>query len=253
MMILKLMWQHRSTFFGSVGGWLRVMLSHLNGAVFNMALMFYADACIFLGLLEMCISVIIFYRLVRIRRALLALATGRVPMHVVRTRLAIISKAIAEVLVLFGQVNNVYGRAFMVFIIINGPLSAALVNSILFGSVQPSFKIYVLAFITGEWTYIVGFHLVITFYNLLFHRLGLPLIRLWHRVGRGKHRRHRNMRRQVQWKLMWLIEKIHSKQQYGFAYGRVGLVTTKSFGKFVLIYCKLLIITYKLSIRVGQD
>ncbi|KAH7639965.1 hypothetical protein HUG17_3998 [Dermatophagoides farinae] len=50
----------------------------------------------------------------------------------------------------------------------------------------------------------------------------------------------------MQWKLMNYIEKFHTKNRYGFSYGKYGAIDLSSFIRFLLIYCKMVMMTYKM-------
>nr|XP_046909405.1 uncharacterized protein LOC124490883 [Dermatophagoides farinae] len=56
----------------------------------------------------------------------------------------------------------------------------------------------------------------------------------------------------MQWKLMDYIEKFHTKKRYGFSYGKYGAIDISSFIRFLLIYCKMLMMTYKMFMEYSN-
>ncbi|XP_046908122.2 uncharacterized protein LOC124489778 [Dermatophagoides farinae] len=57
---------------------------------------------------------------------------------------------------------------------------------------------------------------------------------------------NRNLNLHFHWKLCLHIEKFHTKKQYGFTYGRFGIISMAGFVRFLMIYCKMAMVTYKM-------
>nr|XP_027199645.1 uncharacterized protein LOC113793771 [Dermatophagoides pteronyssinus] len=49
------------------------------------------------------------------------------------------------------------------------------------------------------------------------------------------------------WKQCLHIEKFHTKNHYGFTYGRFGVISMVGFVRFLMIYAKMTMVTYKMT------
>ncbi|XP_075676941.1 uncharacterized protein LOC113793771 [Dermatophagoides pteronyssinus] len=62
-----------------------------------------------------------------------------------------------------------------------------------------------------------------------------------------RERQKRNYDLNFHWKQCLHIEKFHTKNHYGFTYGRFGVISMVGFVRFLMIYAKMAMVTYKMT------
>ncbi len=159
-----------------------------------------------------------------------------------------------------------YGPIFLVFIVVNVPISLRLLIWTLFtdGS-SPSLgflhRFAMLIFVLSEMIGIFGVHFMLTLYSKRIHRpakvaLFSHLVRAddsqfneVENFSKNSKESSKGSRRTVttrnRFKFAWLIAVLHTSRQFGITYGPCGLVTLNTFARFVALFGKFLLITYK--------
>ena len=135
----------------------------------------------------------------------------------------------AQSLAAITDINAIYGKAFLAFILVAYPYNAMLVMRMAITQANMVVKL----FLASIWSQQVFFMFVIHLFAVIlarrFHRPANRLIK----VEIVSRKLGRDVRTRL--KLDRYIEQFHAKRQYGLTYGKCGDVTFQSFGK-VQIY-----------------
>ena len=163
-----------------------------------------------------------------------------------------------------------YGPIFLVFIVVNVPISLRLLIWTLFTDGSSSslgflHRFAMLTFVLSEMIGIFGVHFMLTLYSKRIHRPAKVAL-FSHLVRAGsccyldkkeeensskssKESSKRSCRTVTtlrnRFKFAWLIAVLHTSRQFGITYGPCGLVTLNTFARFVALFGKFLLITYK--------
>lgn len=107
---------------------------------------------------------------------------------------------------------------------------------------------------------------MLTFYSKCIHRpakivLFSHLVRADDGSISGKNKKVKKRQNSIQTKIStriqvkfaWIISVLHTNNKFGITYGPCGLVTVNTFAKFVILYLKFLLITYKMQNRLAKN
>lgn len=143
---------------------------------------------------------------------------------------------------MFFRLNAMYGRLFLSGLVAMVPISTRMIIWILSGQVTRPNSAFLLLYIVHECYCIFGIHLFLALCSTTIHR---PAGELMHLMVVNRHRLGR-LRARLQ--LSHLIFALHVPwpQRYGFMYGQVGLVTMAAFARYLMMYGRYMIITYRL-------
>ncbi len=162
-----------------------------------------------------------------------------------------------------------YGSLFLVFIVVNVPISMRLLIWALFpesSSLGLLYRLVMLTFVLSEMIGIFGVHFMLTLYSKRIHRPA-KVVLFSHLVraddsylneeeeeeNSSKSSKESSKRScrvvttplRNRFKFAWLIAVLHTSRQFGITYGPCGLVTLNTFARFVALFGKFLLITYK--------
>lgn len=143
-------------------------------------------------------------------------------------------------LVSFFYGDQMFGRLFLTFILVNAPISCILFSWIVHKQVEEDRKLYIYIVLAYQFIGSFGVHLFMSFITRNIHRIGKCLIQMVAR-RQGAFRKGKTLIR-----LSHLSMALHTTTQYGFHYATFGLVTINNFVKYLLIYAKVIMISYKL-------
>ncbi len=151
-----------------------------------------------------------------------------------------------EVLQLFSEYNHLYGWIFAVFLLINCPVNVYFVSILLYSSQNISFigRLYM-----GVYTAVQLFSLFILHWYLLgfSQRFHAPAL-LVHQLTITSYKIN-SCSKSLSFlvKVAHYFSAYHTAQQYGVTYARFGRVTMQTFVRFLLHYCKFVLISYKIK------
>lgn len=148
-----------------------------------------------------------------------------------------------EVLQLFSEYNHHYGWIFAVFLLFNCPVNLYFVSILLYSSQSISWIGYL--YMT-TYTVVQLFSLFILHWYLIgfSRRFHAPTLFI-HRLSISNRHHFRSVNSTM--KVAHYIAAYHTQQQYGVTYARFGRVTMQTFVRFMLHYCKFVLISYKIK------
>ena len=139
---------------------------------------------------------------------------------------------IREVMEYFDEYNKLYGWLFLVFILVNYPVSAYLIIYLIYGKVSMLTSAYIGYYSAIQLAGLFAIHYYLVRFSDQFHESGKILLNVMaksqHKIG---HTRARMMCTNA-------IGEIHTQNRVGITYGRIGLVTIQSFVKVYLVISK---------------
>ncbi|XP_075679473.1 uncharacterized protein LOC113793821 [Dermatophagoides pteronyssinus] len=150
---------------------------------------------------------------------------------------------------LFIFVNRIfrsYSTIFLVYLASFLPANLYLVSClmrILDKELEADIKqlLFTLTWIASHCVGMFGIHYVCTQYSNCIHSNGIKRLIHFNTVKSFVKTKSINLH----WKLSFEIEKFHTKNHYGFSYGKFGMISMAGLVRFSLIYCKLLMMVYK--------
>ncbi len=151
-----------------------------------------------------------------------------------------------EVLQQFSEYNHLYGWIFAVFLLINCPVNVYFVSILLYSSQNISLigRLYM-----GVYTAVQLFSLFILHWYLLgfSQRFHAPAL-LVHQLTITSYKIN-SCSKSLSFlvKVAHYFSAYHTAQQYGVTYARFGRVTMQTFVRFLLHYCKFVLISYKIK------
>ena len=144
--------------------------------------------------------------------------------------------------------NKQYGNIFCVFFIVNTPISLQIIYWLLFHRLKFAQFIGILGIAIFQTVGIIGCHLMLTFYSKSIHK---PTTLMYSHLIRRQCKSEPNLKPIIQFKFIYLIYMLHTVRRYGITYGPFGLATMETFAKFLILYGKFLMITYKIHATVN--
>ena len=122
------------------------------------------------------------------------------------------------------HINKTIGSAFIIYLAFNCPISCLILYEVFQGASLLKLRILFAIVIVQHVLLIFAIHFMFVYCNLQFANLVKPLL---NQIGR-MHPQFptRNLLRQSLY-----LQTFHTKKGYGFSYGKLGLMTFKSFAK----------------------
>lgn len=152
--------------------------------------------------------------------------------------------------------NLFYRKIFFIFIVSNVPISHRLILWTFFATMMPVQRLFMLFFSLAQMFGLFLVHFMLTFYSGRIHRPGKVLLygilvkADYVDDGKpqdGEKRQLTKVSLKNRVKFAWLISVLHTNAKFGITYGPCGLVTLNTFARFVILYLKFLLITYKMQ------
>lgn len=136
-----------------------------------------------------------------------------------------IRKRIVQNLQFFFEINRMYGKTFLVCMVIYCPVNTLFTVWLTHGKVQLQHSFTILFFVIYEFNFLFSIHLLLTYCTRHIHRPAKPYLSLMaenqHRVGLIRTRM----------KLINDILALSTTHRYGFTYGNFGLISLAAFSK----------------------
>lgn len=229
-MLSKLLRSHWEFFFlGSFSGLFHFLMFNVN------ALLCYASlySLIHIWLLSLSMAVIsIAINLIKLRQ--LSLMLGPRIFHFGRTYIRRFKIAFVQTLQSVLLSNRTYGVLLLIFLLTNCPMNVWMIMWLLFGQWSGMDVFFVVTLTAGQVFGMFGLHLLMTLYSSAIHWPGRLLIR----QSVQKQCMVGDLRARLC--LAYCIEVVHTRNRYGFTYGKFGLVTLSTFAKVSIICTELL-------------
>lgn len=151
--------------------------------------------------------------------------------------------------------SALFRKVFFLFIVVNVPINLRLLLVAVFADGPRLQRLFLLAFIVGQMVGTFLVHFILAFYSKRVHRPAKVLL-YGHLVRapdysflqvskKAKAKVGVDLRTRVTF--AWIISVLHTTNQFGITYGSCGLVTMSTFAKFVILFGKFLLITYKMT------
>lgn len=156
--------------------------------------------------------------------------------------------------------SKFYGQIFFLFIVVNVPLNLRLNLWFVLAPLSGVQRLFLLAFIVSQMVGIFGVHFILTIYSERIHRPA-KVVLFGHLVRAGctliysvreKYISSRKVSTSSRIKFAWIISLLHTNNKFGITYGLFGLVTLNTFARFVILFGKFLLITYKIHNRLQK-
>ncbi|XP_046916958.2 uncharacterized protein LOC124497337 [Dermatophagoides farinae] len=136
--------------------------------------------------------------------------------------------------------GRVYSEALLEFLILNIPVNCYLILITISGTVEGFSNLFIITMITQQLLGLFVFHLMFAICNSKFQDSSILFIKqLIHS--------HRFMQKRlpILVKLSNYGQAFHTKNKYGFTYGKLGLITIQEFVMFLLLYLEFFMFIYK--------
>ncbi len=178
---------------------------------------------------------------------------------VTEQKVALFVKKHAQTLIVVFGLNRFIGHLVLAFILFHLPQNTYFLMAIFFEQHQPITVIVLGNLLALQFFIIIFFHVLCTAYSARIHR---PVKTVAHWAAQvqlenlvGFDRRKENEKSssavvslpfRARLKMAFFIGKFNTARRYGIHYGSCGLISFASFGKFAIIYPKLIIYWYKM-------
>lgn len=218
---------------------LAILTFHLYINFSNIFALKYACSSSFLG---------IFYIRYKQILALLCITKHKLQHNLERfqvSKVLSIHRQIITSLVFFCQINRMYGRLFFSSLVVFCPINAIFTTWILHGLVAADKFFVVIFFILYGLNFCFLLHLLLAYFTKLIHQPALILLALSLANTQRKHTRNKTLSR-FTLKLSLAFQALHTTNPYGFTYSSFGLISLMAFAKYLQLYSKFLMFTFKL-------
>ena len=232
--------QNGQFFFGTFGGLLGVLSFIFHAFIFQFVIFgllhtWFLSFIIGITFLEM--------GLIRMTQILIV---SRDQFRITSRNIVKIQQIIIESLVFVGKNNWIFGRAILAFFTFMTPINILYVVYILFIELTFIQRLIIAFFIVGEGLGIFLIHFTMAKYSKQIHKPGKILLC---KLARNQHS---NLNIVSRIRFVNLIGLLHTQRQYGITYGPLGLITMNTFAKFMILYGKFVLITYKLYKKINR-
>ncbi|XP_075677573.1 uncharacterized protein LOC142645375 isoform X1 [Dermatophagoides pteronyssinus] len=139
---------------------------------------------------------------------------------------------------------RIYSDAFTIFLFIHMPINCYLIIFILSGKSEMRSGFFLFMVIIQQFIVLIGFHIVLVSCNRNFQH---PSIRYIERFVQLIKYGYKNFPTLL--KLSNYGQTFHTRNKYGFTYGKLELITMKEFVGFALVYSQLLMFIYEYFIQ----
>lgn len=145
-------------------------------------------------------------------------------------------KAQVQLLQLVAQANLYASKMLIVYLFLNVPMNTYVVNLYVHNHVTGKNILFLGALALSQFNGIMGIHLFAAMLSSSIHKPAKFLLPIACKV-----------KSVLKIQVSFLVEIWHTKNLYGLTYGKnMGLISTKAFYKYLFIYSKLLIYSYKM-------
>lgn len=158
-------WDYFNNFYH--GGYFKIMLFQFNIMFFNVGLIIFAHSCIIVATLFFVSTKVIFIKL----NQLTNLVESQTMNDKINFYLPRYIRDHTRTLVLIQSSNGFYGKAFLIYLVVNFPFNVFLVMSIILMRDLPPVKlffVYIMAL--QQIIFIFGIHLMCALYSLKMHQ-----------------------------------------------------------------------------------
>lgn len=155
---------------------------------------------------------------------------------------------------LFFTGNSIYGHLFSLYLVIHGLLNVAFVM-LLTNAGHRSISLFrqalILAFVVDEFNVIFGVHLILSLITRCLHRHGKVLYS-WTSVEASEQAVHHPRKQKTlltigdRLKVAGVVANLVTRRPYSFTYSTCGVISLQNFARYLVFYCKFLMITHKL-------
>ena len=122
--------------------------------------------------------------------------------------------------------NQMYGRLFLAYLVVNCPISAFAFTWIIHRAVEPDKVVFIAMIVGYQFNGIFGVHLFLSLITKHIHKPSFVMMSL---MARSLWKTRTQLRTML--KLDGAILVLHTQNRYGFNYGKFGLVTLAAFSK----------------------
>ncbi|KAH9390639.1 hypothetical protein TYRP_022875 [Tyrophagus putrescentiae] len=150
--------------------------------------------------------------------------------------------------------NFIYGHLFSLYLVIHGLLNVAFVM-LLTNAGHRSISLFrqalILAFVVDEFNVIFGVHLILSLITRCLHRHGKVLYS-WTSVEASEQAVHHPRKQKTlltigdRLKVAGVVANLVTRRPYSFTYSTCGVISLQNFARYLVFYCKFLMITHKL-------
>ncbi|KAH7639963.1 hypothetical protein HUG17_3996 [Dermatophagoides farinae] len=162
---------------------------------------------------------------------------------------------------LFRFVDDVlrsYSKFFLIFLIYNWSFNLYMIGTLMrlhiTGQQNPFIESLLMSVFLQECFGIFFVHFICTKYSKSIHySIGLRQLMRLTATTMIQTTKIPSSSLRMQWKLMNYIENFHTKNRYGFSYGKYGAIDLSNFIRFLLIYSKMVMMTYKLLTKYSNS
>lgn len=148
----------------------------------------------------------------------------RIERHIVR-----IMSISRDLLIYVLNINALFGKVFLVFMLVNYPINCFILMSSLFSDVPISYRILLLMFCLHQMLVIIIIHFIVAKFNVKLLKSNLQTIHIIVHYGR-------RITQLINLKMNLFIQSFYTKQQYGLTYWKFGLISFSSFIRVRFFY-----------------
>ncbi|XP_075677571.1 uncharacterized protein LOC142645374 [Dermatophagoides pteronyssinus] len=139
---------------------------------------------------------------------------------------------------------RIYSNAFTIFLFFNIPINCYLIMFILSGKSDILNGFFLFIIVIQQSLVLIGFHLVFAICNRNFQHISIHFINQLVQLIKYGYKNFPTLL-----KLSNYGQTIHTRNKYGFTYGKLELITMHEFVKYALLYSQFLMFIYKYFIH----